>query len=78
MASYSGLAIRGLTSCFSVAGTIAAMDNDIGVVGVVPGVDLYIVRVFNESCRWTYVSSLIDALNRCTSAGANIVSMSLS
>ena len=32
-----------------VAGTLGAIDNDIGVVGVAPGVRLWAVRVFNKS-----------------------------
>jgi hypothetical protein len=61
-----------------VAGTIAAMNNALGVVGVTPGtVQLYIVRVFGDDGAWTYSSTLIDAANRCASAGANIISMSL-
>jgi serine protease len=53
-----------------VAGTIAAVDNTTGVVGVSPGdVSLYILKVFNgESCGWSYASTLIDAANRCKSA----------
>jgi subtilisin family serine protease len=39
---------------------------------------LYIVRVFDDDGSWTYSSTLIDAANRCASAGANIISMSLS
>ena len=62
-----------------VAGTIAAMNNALGVVGVTPGtVNLYIVKVFDENGGWIYASTLISAANRCYSAGANIISMSLS
>ena len=60
-----------------VAGTIAALDNSIGVVGVWPGVDLYIVRVFGDDGAWAYSSDLIDAAARCGNAGANVISMSL-
>jgi hypothetical protein len=61
-----------------VAGTIAAMNNNVGVVGVTPGtVQLYIVRVFNNYGFWAYTSDLISAANRCASAGANIINMSL-
>jgi serine protease len=61
-----------------VSGTVAAQHNSVGVVGVSPGdVSLFVVRVFDNSCNWAYSSDLIDALNRCESAGANIVSMSL-
>lgn len=62
-----------------VAGTITAMNNNLGVVGVTPGtVSLYIVRVFNDQGNWINVSTLIDASNRCADAGADIISMSLS
>lgn len=61
-----------------VSGTIAAMNNALGVVGVTPGtVNIYMVRVFGDDGAWAYSSTLIDASNRCASAGANIISMSL-
>lgn len=61
-----------------VAGTIAAADNDLGVVGVTPGAaSLYIVKVFGDNCGWSYSSTLVDASNRCEAAGADIISMSL-
>lgn len=62
-----------------VAGTIAAANNSTGVVGVSPGkVSLHIIKVFSgSSCAWTYASSLVDAANRCQTAGAKIISMSL-
>jgi len=61
-----------------VSGTIAAMHNALGVVGVTPGtVNVYMVRVFGDDGNWAYSSTLIDAANKCASAGANIISMSL-
>jgi subtilisin family serine protease len=62
-----------------VAGTIAAANNSAGVVGVSPGkVSLQILKVFSgPTCAWTYSSTLIDAANRCKSAGAKVISMSL-
>jgi serine protease len=61
-----------------VAGTIAAVNNSVGVVGVLPnGVNLHIIKVFGDDCAWTYSSTLADAANRCVSAGANVISMSL-
>lgn len=61
-----------------VAGTIAAANNSVGVVGVTPGaVSLYIVKVFGDNCGWAYSSTLVDAANRCAAAGAKIISMSL-
>ncbi|CAG9460621.1 unnamed protein product [Pedinophyceae sp. YPF-701] len=60
-----------------VAGTVAAVHNDQGVVGVAPSVGLHIVRVFDAQ-RWAYSSSLVAALTEClTTGGAQIVSMSL-
>ncbi len=68
-----------------VAGTISAIaGNSTGVVGANPGVRLHIVKVFGNdllvehgNCGWTYSSTLVDALNKCVDAGANVVSMSL-
>lgn len=67
-----------------VAGTVMATAlNNAGVIGVVPGVRLHIVKVFGDdvlgggNCAWTYSSTLVDALNKCESAGANVTSMSL-
>ncbi len=61
-----------------VGGTIAAENNGKGVIGVTPGtVNLYIVKFFGDDGLATYASNLVDALNRCRTAGANVVSMSL-
>lgn len=61
-----------------VAGTIAAMNNSLGVVGVTPGtVSLYFIKVFGDDGAWSYSSTLMDAANRCAAAGADIISMSL-
>ncbi len=61
-----------------VGGTIAAMNNSLGVIGVTPGtVNIYSVRVFGDDGAWAYSSDLVDASNRCADAGANIISMSL-
>jgi len=60
-----------------VAGTIAALNNGIGVRGVI-GTDpnLHIVKVFNEA-GWGYSSSLASAINTCASNGADVINMSL-
>ncbi|GAA0852049.1 S8 family serine peptidase [Aliiglaciecola litoralis] len=60
-----------------VAGTIAALANNEGVVGVYPGVDLHIVKIFNDSGQWTFSSDLIEGISQCQNAGANVVNMSL-
>ncbi|NHZ42367.1 S8 family serine peptidase [Massilia aquatica] len=62
-----------------VAGTIAAINNSgTGVVGVNPNrlLKLHIVKVFGAA-GWAYSSSLASAANKCGSAGANVISMSL-
>ena len=68
-----------------VAGTIAAVNNSVGVVGVNGNkqLRLHIEKVFNGAdCKWSYSSTLIAALNRCRDAVKNtdqklVVSMSL-
>lgn len=59
-----------------VAGTIGAADNGFGVIGMAPGVDMHIIKVFNES-GWGYSSDLAFAAQKCSEAGANIINMSL-
>ncbi|WP_305879905.1 S8 family serine peptidase [Simiduia sp. 21SJ11W-1] len=61
-----------------VAGTIAALNNNEGVVGVLPNgaIKLHIVKVF-DAAGWAYSSSLIDAVSKCEAAGANVINMSL-
>jgi len=61
-----------------VAGTVAAVNNALGVVGVNPGrqLRLRIVKVFGAE-GWAYSSSLTTAANKCGAAGANVISMSL-
>lgn len=59
-----------------VAGTIAALDNEFGVVGMAPGTPLHIIKVFNEA-GWGYSSDLAYAAGKCQDAGAQIISMSL-
>jgi len=61
-----------------VAGTIAALNNATGVVGVVANgsLKLHIIKVFGAD-GWAYSSTLASAANKCGAAGANIISMSL-
>ena len=59
------------------AGTIAAADNGLGVLGVAPDAELFIVKVFGDDGSFVYSSGLVDAANRCRDAGATIISMSL-
>ena len=59
-----------------VAGTIGAVDNNIGVIGMAPGVPMHIIEVFNDA-GWGYSSDLAQAAELCGRAGAKIISMSL-
>lgn len=62
-----------------VAGTIAALDNTVGVLGVIPtgALNLHIIKVFGDNCSWSYSSTLVNAANKCKDAGAKVISMSL-
>jgi subtilisin family serine protease len=66
-----------------VAGTVAALSNTVGVVGVNGNgsLNIWIEKVFDGAdCAWSYSSDLIAALNRCrNNAGGRklVVSMSL-
>lgn len=59
-----------------VTGTIAASDNNFGVVGVAPMAEIYTVRVFDSRGNF-YGSDVVAAAEACRDAGANIISMSL-
>ena len=61
-----------------VAGTIAALNNATGMVGVMPNgnIKLHIVKVFNEE-GWGYSSTLASAVNTCVSNGSTVINMSL-
>jgi len=61
-----------------VAGTIAALQNSVGIKGILPNnkVNLHIIKVFNES-GYAYSSSLLTAVQRCQQNGAQVVNMSL-
>ncbi|MCW8127414.1 S8 family serine peptidase [Microbulbifer halophilus] len=61
-----------------VAGTIAAMNNSVGVVGVMPNsnINLHIIKVFNAD-GWGYSSSLVSAADTCATNGADVINMSL-
>ena len=68
-----------------VAGTIAALANGSGVLGVLPSgnINLHIVKTFGNdnwgggSCSYTYSSSVLAAGYACADADANVINMSL-
>lgn len=59
-----------------VSGTIAASDNDEGVVGVSPGAEVFTARVFVTNDEF-FTSGIIAALQACKDGGAQVISMSL-
>jgi subtilisin len=59
-----------------VAGTIAAANNTIGVVGVAPNADLYAVKVLDKNGSG-YVSDIIKGIQWSVSNGVNVINMSL-
>ena len=59
-----------------VAGTIAALDNEIGVVGVAPEASLWAVKVLDRNGEG-YVSDVIEGIEWCIANGMQVVNMSL-
>ncbi|MGY4707891.1 S8 family serine peptidase [Candidatus Bipolaricaulota sp. J31] len=59
-----------------VAGTVAAEDNDVGVVGVAPEAHLYALKVLDADGSG-YWSDLIAALDWCVQNGIQVANMSL-
>ncbi|MBE0517118.1 MAG: S8 family serine peptidase [Methanophagales archaeon] len=59
-----------------VAGTVAALDNTVGVVGVAPDVGLYAVKVLADSGSGT-VSSVVAGIEWSVDNNMQIISMSL-
>jgi serine protease len=68
-----------ICSSLYFTGTIAAVSgNGEGVVGVAPGVNLFIVRVYADDVESGILGSdLVDAANRCRARGANVINISL-
>lgn len=58
-----------------VAGTVAAIDNDIGVIGVAPGIDLYALKVLNSEGSGSY-SNIIAAIEWAVVNNMDVASMS--
>jgi len=59
-----------------VAGIVAAIDNEIGVVGVGPKIDLYAVKVLDRHGSG-YLSDVIEGLDWAIQNGIQVVNMSL-
>lgn len=59
-----------------VAGTVAALNNTLGVIGVAPNATLYAVKVLNSSGSGSY-SGIIDGINWAINNRMDIINMSL-
>lgn len=59
-----------------VAGTIAALDNSIGVVGVAPQASLLAAKVLDRRGSG-YLSDVMAGIEYCVNSGAEVISMSL-
>ena len=59
-----------------VAGTVAAIDNDIGVIGVGPDISLYAVKVLGRNGSG-WLSDLIEGLDWCINNKIQVINMSL-
>ncbi|MCK7595160.1 S8 family serine peptidase [Pseudomarimonas salicorniae] len=56
-----------------VAGTAAARNNTLGVVGVAHAASLYVVKIFSgdaQSCGSAFSSNILSAAQQCASAGS--------
>ena len=58
-----------------VAGTVAALDNDIGVVGVAPEASLYALKVLDSDGSGSY-SDVIAAIDWCVAEGIQVTNNS--
>jgi len=58
-----------------VAGTIGAVNNELGVVGVAPKVDLFAVKAFNKDGN-AKLSDIIKAIDWCIDNKMHVVNMS--
>lgn len=59
-----------------VAGTIAALDNGVGVIGVAPDVELYGVKVLSDSGSGSY-SGIAQGIEWAIDNGMDVINMSL-
>jgi len=59
-----------------VAGIIAAVDNDIGVIGVVPEAELYAIKALDANGDG-YISDVIEGIQWCIDNNIDIINMSI-
>lgn len=66
----------GFTHGTHVAGTVAAVDNNIGVIGVAPEASLILVKVLRDSGSGTF-GWMLQGIMHAVEQGADVVNMSL-
>jgi subtilisin len=59
-----------------VAGTIAALDNSIGVVGVAPNAKVFAAKVLDKRGTGSY-SAIAEGIRACIARGAGVINMSI-
>ncbi len=59
-----------------VAGTVAALDNSEGVVGVAPAASILVVKALDRKGSG-YLSDVVAGIDYCVANGADVISMSL-
>ncbi|MBT3980788.1 MAG: S8 family peptidase [Bacteriovoracaceae bacterium] len=59
-----------------VAGTIAALDNEIGVIGVAPNASIFAVKALDKRGSG-YTSAIADGVTSCVANGAHVINLSL-
>ena len=59
-----------------VAGTVAALDNTVGVIGVAPAAALYAVKVLDKNGSG-YWSDIVAGIDWCRTNGMQVINMSL-
>ncbi len=59
-----------------VSGIIAAIDDDLGIVGVAPGASIYAARVFGKTGSTSW-STIVAALDWCVERRTQVINMSL-
>lgn len=59
-----------------VAGIVAGLDNDIGVIGVGPAIDLYAIKVLNKNGSG-FLSDVIEGIQWAVASNMQVINMSL-
>jgi serine protease len=72
----AGAAFDGHGHGTHVAGTVAALDNEVGVVGVAPQVDLIVGKVLTDAGVGTW-ADVVAGIDWAVASGADVINLSL-